>query len=522
MVTMTPPRPRASTLTGSAAPLWIGEHEQRLLRLSAERDAVRMMAYVESARRHRLSPGRAGAAAPGAYHAAIPEHELNQLRLLGRALCRESLLARAIVDRVVQLVLGSGYTLAIAHEDQEWTRAAEAALAEEVSSINADLRRIVRMVLVDGDVLAIWGNRGEVHHVPADRVTAPDKSVSVLASQGRILAYGVEMDELGRATAYHVTPYSYDGRTVHGEPTRYAAESCTLIAELDWMGQPRGMPRLGAAYEHIQRLEDFCSDTAIAAALQAHLAYYTRTRAPDLFAQALPAPAPSPAADATMDSTPRQGVSQPGQVLHLGHDEEIGVVGPTQPGPEYDPFVLSQLRALGAAFGLPLEALMLDFSRTNFHSGKSALLLSQRAVDQWHALLLPYLRRRYAHALDHAIASSAIPAPGGPAWRTYAHEWLRPAAPVLDPEGMARADADAIASRTDSYAAVLGRRGVDWREHLEQVAREQSLLVELGVTPQPLQGAAQGTAAAQGTGQDADQPGQSDADAHDADAGGTP
>lgn len=450
----------------------------------------------------------------GAFFHPYDQATLGELRRKGRALYRSTLLGRAIVNRVVQLVLGSGYTLSILSESREWNQRIERALEPRLVELNARLRSIVRMMLTDGDVLAVF-SKDRIVFIEADRVTHGQGRVDPKSE--RFLSSGVEMDSLGEPLFYHVASYANGGSMVDTKTTAVDAKDCCLIMEQDWLGQPRGIPRLGSAGDAIYRLEEFQADTALAAAIAAQVAFWTKTSAPDLAGSLLPSPSPSPSPDPSVNVTPGQGVTEPGMFVHLGANEEVGMLRSEQPGPNYESFVHSQLRQIGAAFDLPMEALALDLSQTNFHSARSALLLAQRSCEQWHAALRPFLVRWYTHAVRAVLAVAVdAAADGGDTGDQAAlpdnwerHEWIRPAPPVLDPEAMARADIAGLSSLTTTLAEVYGRKGQDWTEALEQLARERDEMKRLGLSTTPLQGAAVGVP---GPGVDPDPDPESDAD----------
>ena len=67
------------------------------------------------------------------------------------------------------------------------------------------------------------------------------------------------------------------------------------------------------------------------------------------------------------------------------------------------------------------------------------------------------------------------------------HVWFWDGQEHVDPQKEANAQATSLQSRTTSLAAEYARQGKDWETELQQIAKEQKLMKQLGIAPEEAQ-----------------------------------
>jgi lambda family phage portal protein len=175
-------------------------------------------------------------------------------------------------------------------------------------------------------------------------------------------------------------------------------------------------------------------------------------------------------------------------VLEPGMEPKFAT--PNRPGGTFEPFVLASLRAIGAAVGFPLEVFAKDYSRTNFHSGRAALLDTWRTVQRYqqsfsNQLLKPLWRLVMEEAWLRGDLPD-VPMMDAP------HEWTRvrfiPAngRMMIEPDKELKATEHALKLGLTTLADEASVHGRDWEEVLEQQVREavrrREILDQYGLT----------------------------------------
>lgn len=157
----------------------------------------------------------------------------------------------------------------------------------------------------------------------------------------------------------------------------------------------------------------------------------------------------------------------PGQILYGNLNEEAKALVADRPGASWSGFVTFVVRAMGAVAGIPYEALLKDFSKTNYSSARAALLEAWRVYMLWRQ----WQSRAYCQPLFRMVAEEAwlrgyvtLPqgAPGFyealPLWT--AALWVGPGRGYIDPVKEADANIALIENGLATYGEVLGERGL--------------------------------------------------------------
>lgn len=157
----------------------------------------------------------------------------------------------------------------------------------------------------------------------------------------------------------------------------------------------------------------------------------------------------------------------PGQVLYGNPGDDVKPLSSDRPGANWTGFVNFVVRAMGASAGIPYEALLKDFSKTNYSSARAALLEAWRVYmlwRQWQArsYCQPIYRMVIEEAYLRGLISLPTSAPGFyealPLWT--ASMWIGPGRGYIDPVKEAKANISLIESGLSTYGEILGERGL--------------------------------------------------------------
>ena len=175
----------------------------------------------------------------------------------------------------------------------------------------------------------------------------------------------------------------------------------------------------------------------------------------------------------------------PGMINLLGAGESIEIADPKRPNVNFDGFVSSMCKYIGAALEIPYELLIKSFT-ASYSASRAALLEAWKAFKMrrtWFAS--DFCQPIYEVWLSEAIARGRINAPGyfeNPLIRkAYAGaEWNGPAPGQLDPVKEVTASAKRIeigVSTREREAIEIN--GSDFDRNIEQLTLEQEKMNQL-------------------------------------------
>jgi lambda family phage portal protein len=377
-----------------------------------------------------------------------------------------------------------------------WASGVQADITERASFYDLQWQAC-RMWLVSGDGLGVrrfiddpmapFGLRLQL--IEGDRISNPRGAMDTTEIAG-----GVEMDQYGRAVAYHVEDTA-DIRAwasvrewirlpVRG--SRTGERRVLYLGQPDRAGQLRSVPLLSPVIETIKSLGRYADHELMAAVASSMITLFIKRDA-----NATGGTYPGLTSTDEIANTP-SGVNQlklrPGAAAELQPGEDIVSFNPQRPNPQFDPFFTAMTKQIGMATGLPFELLMMHFS-ASYSASRAALLEAWRRFERRRAWLArAFCQPVYEWFLDEVQARGLIDMPG---WddpmlrRAWSYcVWSGPSRGEIDE---LRA-AEAMEKRLDLNVTTLEQEtnaynGGDWEANLEQKARERALLDRYGIAP---------------------------------------
>ena len=138
--------------------------------------------------------------------------------------------------------------------------------------------------------------------------------------------------------------------------------------------------------------------------------------------------------------------------------------------------IKAQLKIIAGAIGIPYTALMSDFEKMNFSSGKLSFDKLFRLVEQWNfGPLVRLCDEIYKTVcLEYYLLKGVLPTPD-----MLECDWVSPSQPDPDPLKSAKANTENIVkNKTLNRSDAVGRRGDNYLKHLKQKKRETEMETE--------------------------------------------
>lgn len=436
---------------------------------------------------------------------------LDKIRARSRELARNSDYAKKFLRMVQVNVVGpEGFTLKAKVKDPNGkpdvaaNQAIQNAFWEWSSKRYCDVvgrmsfphmcRVIARMVERDGEVLVQKIRaRGinpfgySLRILDIDRL---DTNFNGQLSNGNRVSMGVEMDDLGRAVAYHLFsehPNDHLGQRMGQQKrARVPADEMFHVFEQHDPEQTRGIPSMHTAIMRLHHIKGFEEATVIAARIGASkMGWFT-------------APEGDPAGGdasllATKDADGQFAQSvEPGVLDVLPAGYGFQAFNPDYPSATYDPFMKRNLQAAAAGLEVAYHHLANDLEGVNFSSIRAGTLEEREIWKTKQSVIIDvFLTPMISEWLSQALLMNAIKTANGnplPAtklnkfdsciWRGRRWSWVDPLKDI-------EASAKALDLKLISRAELAADQGRDIEDVWQELAEEDDLALKLNIDLTP-------------------------------------
>lgn len=366
---------------------------------------------------------------------------------------------------------------------------------------------VIRSLWVNGEACAIPMWMPEPGQLFASRImlVEPDRLSN---PQGRpdsaTLRAGVERDATsGRPVAYHVRSTHPGDRLAFGlsaaatlgewvripAKTRWGRRLFLHVHDKDRVGATRGKPLIAAVMRPFKQLDHYLTVHLQTAIVQSLIAAFIRTPLDqeslvELFGGNAEAAQQYFDTKASRDSrTKLKG----GALIPLNPGDEVTPFAPPNAANGVDQFVMTVYRQIAAAFNLPYELLLKDFSKTNYSSARAAMLEAWRYFNYLRAKVgFMFCQPAYELVLEEMVDRGMVDAPDFYTLRRAyaAARWIGPGRGWVDPVKEVDAADRRMKAGLSTLEMECAEQGLDWEEVLEQQALEIARCEELGL-PNP-------------------------------------
>lgn len=384
------------------------------------------------------------------------------IRSRARHAAANNALAASAVSAWATTAVGSGIIPTSQHPDPEVRKALDAYFSKWAKQADASGRTdffglqtaVVKAQRIDGEAFLMW--RGDkLLHLPPEQIA--DLSTDTIAA-------GIELNEDGRAVAFHVHPVRPDAmQATYAPPVRVDAGEMLHVLEAAGVGAVRGVSSFAPvllALAELDGTEDaLITQTKIAALLSVILTNDSETSGQDPFEDG-------------------QGL-EPGAVLRLAGNWRVNTVAPQQ-SQQAGEFLGHLTRRIAAGLNVPAHLLDGDLRQANYSSLRASLVSYRQRIEQYqYQTLVP----QFLEPVWQRVATLAALELGFEINDDlFAVEWIAPAQPWVDPAK----DADATISQIN--AGLMSRRqavaalGYSIEQLDAEIAADRTREAELGLS----------------------------------------
>ena len=445
-------------------------------------------------------------------------------------------LGRGAIDRLVLNSVGAGLTLncrigaetlGLSEEQAAvWEENTEREFAFWAESKDCDIARSMnfyelqhlcfKSVLLNGDALVMLPMRTtknfpydlRIALIEGDRLTDPP-----FRTFDSLIDGGVEFDKDGKPIAYHIANHHPLSELSGQPPLEYVRipafgaqtgrRNVLHLLPTERISQHRGVPFLAPVIETLKQLGRYSDAELMAAVIGGIFAIFFEHGVDDddgsdyIGEEAM-------ANDLGFRERREQEIQEWSDKLNqFGVGDMYGLMGvlpegirakqisPSRPNTAFDSFVLSLVRQIGSALGVPAEVLLLNFD-SSYSASRGALLEAWKLFNYWRSWWVTnFCQPIYEEWLQEAILRGRVKAPGffdDPMIR-YAYswaDWTGPSQGQLDPVKEVKAAVlrveNGFSTRQRETAELTGG---DWELNHRQRVKEEKLRREAGFTSTP-------------------------------------
>lgn len=418
----------------------------------------------KNANSRRLGPQ--GMTGQGSGNNHLTSGQAKVLRERAREMDRNNLFVASIMDRITEAVLGTGLNIQINSGNKRWDDKAEKNFNDfwnkrpEVRGIfeGQEVERLVmRSLEIDGDILIVLTKDGLVQVIEADRIRTPNEH-----EKNPNIYQGVEVDSVGKPIRFYVMPYE-DGVGMVRKDNNYNtfdARYCIFLAKRKRISQTRGVTSLAPCMDLFEDIDAFMEASIIQQKISAaHVMAIEQKGGASVLDGA------TTEATDSLGNTYQEENFRPGQILYLDIGESAKILGPSQTGQQFGPFITQLIRFAGLCFGLPLEVVSLDFSKTNYSSARAAILVSHKAMAQKHkSFVRQFMEPIVRWKTENDIRKGILNAPT----KGYTISATPPKMISVDPLKETKADREKINGGLSTLRDIVSSNGQDWTEMMKQ------------------------------------------------------
>jgi lambda family phage portal protein len=468
-------KPKATAVNSALKPIPVPPKAKKGRPFKGIDGALDKLSYYSGAQGGRLStPWQLSQYTP-AYRFINPM-ELQAMRDRARELERNNPIADGMLTRAVENVVGEGFDLQATTSNSRWNKIAQGLWDEwtETADYNGlswleHCSLAYRSRLRDGDVLTVKLDNGQVQGIEGDLIWSPADSKGAAA-----VVDGILTDKGGRALVYYITPYGLGGRQ---EPVPYQANDCIFFNRVKRFGQLRGEPCFAQTFTLFDQIDKWIEATIVQARMAACVGLAVVKNNAAAFNGNLPIYPPAPGTPTGVPPA-RKIDFEPGMLPVFENGESLTQLNPNQPNQSFPDNLVSMMRLCGLTLGLPLELVLLDFSRTNFSSARASMLQAYRTFKKEQEIMIQrYLSPIYRWKIQTWIAQGKLPNRPD----AYRHRFIGQGWSYLNPMQEAQANQILIDQGTLTIGQILQAQGHDFDTWLTQRKAELEKMAAAGV-----------------------------------------
>ena len=420
--------------------------------------------------------GRSYVNYPGSAH---EERDRKRLIAQSREFMRNNAIYKGMIDRMVDYIVGNGFELqlsggsktSIAKCEGLWKDFNRRPEIRGLLSGSMQAKMVLREILVAGDTAILKTTQGLVQHFEAEqidsRTRAKDKSGN--------LANGIVKDQFGKPLKFYLCPWKPTCVDVtHGKPI--AAADVLYLTNPERPSQVRGVPACQASFPMLHRINDVCDSEAIAWQLLARLAIsIEREQGPELGYTESKEDTSKSADELEGNLATRLTEMSYALIFNAKPGEKVTGIERNIPGKNFSESIRTFLRLLGLPIGLPLELILLDWTKSNYSQSRAVLEQAFETFLGWQQIMEDfYYRPLFEWKLEQWKKAGLLGANV-----TFKVEWIKKTFPWIDPLKEAQAYATQVERAFTTHRRACKSLNLDQEEVVAQRGKEIQNAIEM-------------------------------------------
>jgi len=328
--------------------------------------------------------GRSYVSYPGSSH---DERDRKRLIAQSRDFMRNNAIYQGMIDRAVSYIAGNGFELQVnsgsANVDKkieglwrDWLKRPE---IRNVLSGSEVAEMVCREVMVAGDTAVLLTDKALIQLFEAEQIEGRKPYTN-----------GIKKDDYGRPRKFKLCPWK-NTRVDTRNGKEVSAENVLYIANPKRPSQIRGVPAAQAAFPMLHRINDVCDSEAIAMQMLSRLAVsVSREQGPEEGYTASKED-PNKTTEATEGDLATRMTELDYAIMFWGlPGEDIKGIERNIPGKNFGESVRMFLRILGLPLGMPLELILLDWTKSNYSQSRAVLQQAFQMFQMWQLKLVDF------------------------------------------------------------------------------------------------------------------------------------
>jgi len=414
--------------------------------------------------------GRSYTSYPGSTH---DEKDRGKLISQSRDFMRNNAIYKGMIERAVDYIVGSGFELQVTGVPDKTARKIEGLWRSwyarpEIRDVlmgSEVTQMTLREVIVAGDTISLKTDKGLMQMFEAEQLDG-DKSHP----------NGIRKDKYGRPVTYHLCPwknYGVDKRNGRG----YAASDVCFITNPERPSQIRGVPACQAIFPQLHRINDVCDSEAIAWQLLARLAISVTREQGDQLAYDESKEDPNKSSSELEGDLARRMTELDYALIYNGKPgDEVKGIERNIPGMNFSESLRMFLRLLGLPLGLPLELVLLDWTKSNYSQSRAVLEQAYRGFQKWQKKLIGF---HYQPLFDWKLAGWLAGDLTIGQRNNMEVSWITPQYPWIDQLKEAQAHGEKVDRGFSTHGQVCKSLGTDRDELIAQREKEVRSAIDI-------------------------------------------
>jgi len=398
-----------------------------------------------------------------------------------RIMCKENPVLDGIVDRMVNNVIPADGILPNATtDDAQWNQDCEDYYAErcevvditERMPLNVYQKTLLRCFLKDGDFFTVFTNVRKIQGIEAHRCATPRIYSS---AEDVSFRQGVKVTDNGVPISYFLTRTDKYGNLVQSDFRQVFSRDIEHSFTFDRFDQWRGITCLLSSIDNLRDMMQILTYEKFRIKLGSALGMKLTPADSGGSVGSLPFPGETKTDTGTGK---KQTVTEmfPGALYNLGDMglKDLEMIEPKRDSINFQVIVEMLARLAGLGVSLPIELVLLDFTKGNMASARAALMEARKAFFEHYSVVKRFSKRHYKWIIEQGVSDGVLVPPASikEPFRYLKHEWTQPVWNYLDPLNELEADAKAIGYTFQTFDDVAKRTGKDDQQIVKRLAKQ--------------------------------------------------